>query len=223
MQLNPINYNWLNVNSLQITQTGFTAQEVQQILPDLVSTGDTTTITKPDGSTQTITDPLGINYTGFIPYIIKGIQEQQDQITSLSAKVSSLEVGGSGTLESDGSPVPVPKIEAEEGWFDRLTIVVEATFEKLVAKTAEIASAIIKKLTVESLAVEGDSVGQVTIPTGETELSVDYTDLTETSKVFFTLDRAVAAGVEKTPGEGFKLILADPADLPVTIDYWIVE
>ncbi|HEB13911.1 MAG TPA: hypothetical protein ENI09_00660 [candidate division WWE3 bacterium] len=73
------------------------------------------------------------------------------------------------------------------------------------------------------MAVKGDSVGKVTIPTGETELSVDYTDLTETSKVFFTLDRAVAAGVEKTPGEGFKLILANPADLPVTIDYWIVE
>ena len=75
----------------------------------------------------------------------------------------------------------------------------------------------------ESLAVKGKSIGQVVIEPGETEHAVEYPDLTESSKVFFTLDRAVAVGVEKTVGEGFKFILATPTDLPITIDYWVVE
>ena len=124
-----------------------------------------------------------------------------------------------GTTTTIASPV----VEAEEGIFQRLTATVLATFNKLVAKTAEIASAFIKKLTVESLAVKGESVGQAMIPAGELEISVAYPELTETSKVFFTLDRAVAVGVEKTVGTGFKFLLAYPADLPVTIDYWTIE
>lgn len=86
-----------------------------------------------------------------------------------------------------------------------------------------IASAFIRKLTVEILAVKGDSIGQIVIPAGETGLAVAYPDLNETAKIFFTLDRPVAVGVEKTAGEGFKFLLASPTDLPITIDYWIVK
>jgi hypothetical protein len=115
------------------------------------------------------------------------------------------------------------QIEAEEGIFQRLTVAIEAIFEKITVKIAQIAEAFIQKLTVESLAVKGKSIGQVIIEPGETEHAVEYLDLTESSKVFFTLDRAVAVGVEKTIGEGFKFILATPADFPTTIDYWVVE
>jgi hypothetical protein len=114
-------------------------------------------------------------------------------------------------------------VEAETGVFEKISVTVEAVISTLRVEVAKIATAFIEKLTVESLAVKGESIGQAIIPSGETELSVDYPDLTESSKVFFTLDRAVAAGVEKTVGTGFKFILANPSDLPVTIDYWIVE
>src|SRR3990170_462556 len=131
--------------------------------------------------------------------------------------------------ETPSEPEPItqkilpPKIEAEEGVFQRLTATIEAIFEKITVKIAQIAEAFIQKLTVESLAVKGKSTGQVIIEPGETEHAVEYLDLTESSKVFFTLDRAVAVGVEKTVGEGFKFILATPTDLPITIDYWVVE
>ena len=131
--------------------------------------------------------------------------------------------------ETPSEPEPItqkilpPKIEAEEGVFQRLTATIEAIFEKITVKIAQIAEAFIQKLTVESLAVKGKSIGQVVIEPGETEHAVEYPDLTESSKVFFTLDRAVAVGVEKTVGEGFKFILATPTDLPITIDYWVVE
>ncbi|MFZ3301207.1 MAG: LamG-like jellyroll fold domain-containing protein [Microgenomates group bacterium] len=83
MKLSPIDYNWKDINTSQAKQTGFIAQEVQDIFPNLVSLGETTTITLDDGSTQTIETPLGVNYTGFIPYIIKAIQQQQAQINDL--------------------------------------------------------------------------------------------------------------------------------------------
>ncbi|MBP9702489.1 tail fiber domain-containing protein [Candidatus Woesebacteria bacterium] len=83
LELTPVNYNWKDVNTNQSKQTGFLAQEVQRLFPGLVSLGETTTITLADGSTQTIEAPLGVNYTGFIPYIIKGIQEQQAQISQM--------------------------------------------------------------------------------------------------------------------------------------------
>jgi hypothetical protein len=129
----------------------------------------------------------------------------------------------SETDEGGTEKILANEIEAKTGVFQKITATLIATFKKIVAETAEIASAVIKKLTVEGLAVKGDSVGQVTIPTGETELTVDYPDLKETTKVFLTLDRPIAVGVEKTAGEGFKFILADPSDLPVVIDYWVVE
>jgi len=133
--------------------------------------------------------------------------------------------GGVSQTNSDGTTAAIasPTVEAQEGIFEKITATILGTFEKLIAKTAEIASAFIRNLTVERLAVQGEMVGQAVIPVGATSVSVEYPDLTESSKVFFTLDRAVAAGVEKTAGEGFKFVLSAPADLPVTIDYWIVE
>jgi hypothetical protein len=41
----------------------------------------------------------------------------------------------------------LPKIEAQEGIFQTLTATIEGTFEKITAKTAEIASAVIENLT----------------------------------------------------------------------------
>jgi len=133
------------------------------------------------------------------------------------------------TQETSPEPEPTtqkilpPKVEADEGIFQRLTVAIEAVFEKITIKIAQIAEAFIQKLTVESLAVKGKSIGQVVIEPGETEHAVEYPDLTKSSKVFFTLDRAVAVGVEKTVGKDFKFILATPTDLPITIDYWVVE
>jgi hypothetical protein len=94
-KLNPITFNWLDTKALKTTQTGFIAQQVQEVFPDLVSIGPEATINLTDGTSQTIQDPLGLNYTGFIPYLVKGIQElkkqKDDEINSLKAANQALE------------------------------------------------------------------------------------------------------------------------------------
>lgn len=57
--------------------SGFIAQDVQNLLPDLVGRNS-------DGM-------LTINYNGFFPYLTSGIQEQQKLIKKLSEKIESLE------------------------------------------------------------------------------------------------------------------------------------
>ena len=74
-QLNPVTFNWKDVNSTKANQIGFIAQQVQQIFPDLISTLGNTTITLGDGTKQTIPATLGINSTGLIPPIVKAVQE----------------------------------------------------------------------------------------------------------------------------------------------------
>jgi hypothetical protein len=62
------------------------AQEVAEILPELVRGGDS-----PD-------TPLGMNYSELVPVLIRAVQEQQveidtqaEQIASMEARLSSLE------------------------------------------------------------------------------------------------------------------------------------
>jgi excisionase family DNA binding protein len=164
----------------------------------LVDSGGDVAQANPDGSTTKIASPT--------------IEAEEGTFEKITATVLA-------TLKK----LVAQTVEAETGVFEKISVTVEAVISTLRVEVAKIATAFIEKLTVESLAVKGESIGQAIIPSGETELSVDYPDLTESSKVFFTLDRAVAAGVEKTVGTGFKFILASPSDLPVTIDYWIVE
>ncbi|MCF8379910.1 MAG: tail fiber domain-containing protein [Bacteroidales bacterium] len=57
-------------------QTGFIAQEVQLVFPDLVTTAD-------DGS-------LSINYIGLIPNLVEAIKEQQVQIDALEKIIEDL-------------------------------------------------------------------------------------------------------------------------------------
>jgi len=61
LQLNPVTYNWKTEAASTSPHTGFIAQQVQPILPDLISQG-------PDGY-------LTMNYAGLTPYLVKAIQE----------------------------------------------------------------------------------------------------------------------------------------------------
>jgi hypothetical protein len=70
LALNPVNYNWNVEANTDPTHTGFIAQEVQQVFPDLVSV-------------DPITNILSLNYTGLIPYTIEAIKEMNVRITSI--------------------------------------------------------------------------------------------------------------------------------------------
>ena len=61
MQLNPVTYNWTTEPATTSPHTGFIAQQVLPIIPDLVSQG-------PDGY-------YTLNYAGFTTYLVKAVQE----------------------------------------------------------------------------------------------------------------------------------------------------
>ncbi len=77
MQLNPVTYRWKKSND-QNTKLGFIAQEVQEVIPEVV-----TTPTDPD-------EMLSMNYAEMIPVLVSAIQEQQKQIDLLRAENAEL-------------------------------------------------------------------------------------------------------------------------------------
>jgi cytoskeletal protein CcmA (bactofilin family) len=70
MSLEGLHFRWKDDGS-DNDQVGFIAQQVQSRFPELVTTG-------PDGM-------LSVHYTGFIPFLIEALKEQQAQIRSLQA------------------------------------------------------------------------------------------------------------------------------------------
>jgi hypothetical protein len=66
-----------------VRRIGLIAQDVEKVLPELVTKGFQTTYNR---------EILGLNYTDLIPILIKAIQEQQAQIEELSNKIVALEL-----------------------------------------------------------------------------------------------------------------------------------
>jgi len=69
LNLNPVYFTWKD-QSDQNKHIGLIAQEVLPLVPEVVDTGN-----DPDKT-------MGINYAGLVPVLIKGMQEQQQQIES---------------------------------------------------------------------------------------------------------------------------------------------
>ncbi len=86
MALNPCTYQWksevetASPNTNTKTHIGFIAQEVEQIMPELVHPID-----HPAGP-----DYKGVNTTDMIPYLVSTIQEQTQRITQLREKITAL-------------------------------------------------------------------------------------------------------------------------------------
>jgi hypothetical protein len=67
MSLRPVTYNWNAEKNTDPTHTGFIAQEVQGIFPDLVSEDSETSL-------------LSLNYIGLIPYTVRALQQMNLQM-----------------------------------------------------------------------------------------------------------------------------------------------
>ncbi|MEI6750727.1 MAG: tail fiber domain-containing protein, partial [Bacteroidota bacterium] len=78
MQLNPVTYIY-KADSTNTNQVGFIAQEVQQIIPEVV-TGKEGDLSKGES--------LGIVYSNLVPVLTKAIQDQQALIEKLLAENS---------------------------------------------------------------------------------------------------------------------------------------
>ncbi|MEI6022495.1 MAG: tail fiber domain-containing protein [bacterium] len=83
MSLTPVQYNWKTEQDTDPKHTGFIAQQVEQIFPDLV-------LTDPE------TNLKSVNYMGFAPYLVQAVQEINVTIKNLS----SLDTGNINSLGS---------------------------------------------------------------------------------------------------------------------------
>lgn len=73
LKINPVNYYWKKDENDKVLQCGVIAQEIQNIYPELVTTDK-------DGN-------LAVRYTGLIPHLIKGMQEQQAELETLKSLI----------------------------------------------------------------------------------------------------------------------------------------
>lgn len=89
-QLNPVHYEkkiMLSQSDFSRKENGFLAQELREVLPELV--------TESSGEGKV----LAVDYISLIPILVKGIQEQQRQITELKLQITELS-------KNAGSSVP---------------------------------------------------------------------------------------------------------------------
>lgn len=90
--LRPISFQWKDAKiDNSSTHLGFVAQEVQQVLPEIVVDYDWKEVPESQEKTWEKTDKLGMKYTEIIPVLVKAIQEQQAIIEELKAKIEALE------------------------------------------------------------------------------------------------------------------------------------
>jgi hypothetical protein len=78
LALRSVSYTFID-DEAKTEQLGFIAQEVEPVIPQVVST--------PTSSNKY----YGLNYSGVVPVLVKAIQEQQAIITALTARVEALE------------------------------------------------------------------------------------------------------------------------------------
>lgn len=86
-QLQGVTYN-LCFDEKKENRIGLLAQEVNNVLPEVVSCGEPSENDKCYGITDYV---LGIKYENIIPVLIEAIKEQQKEINKLKNKISSIE------------------------------------------------------------------------------------------------------------------------------------
>ncbi|MGB4966668.1 MAG: tail fiber domain-containing protein, partial [Candidatus Saccharimonadales bacterium] len=94
--LRPVSFDWKASSGYTamnggVSDYGLIAQEVDAILPEVVSRDENGTI-------------VGLKYEGFIPFLLRGMQQQQGQISSLNDTVSalqSIDIHNGGTINGN--------------------------------------------------------------------------------------------------------------------------
>lgn len=90
--LRPISFQWKDAKiDNSSTHLGFVAQEVQQVLPEVVVDHDWKEVPENQEKTWEKTEKIGMKYAEIIPVLVKAVQEQQAIIEELKAKIEALE------------------------------------------------------------------------------------------------------------------------------------
>jgi len=123
-QLNPVTFYYKSDIKYEFLKSGFIAQEVQTILPDLVSDSSY--------SNEYGSNLLGVETTGFIPFIIKAIQEQNEIIQQQSNKLQQ-QAAEITALQSTVAQNIQPQVNAQQIQIAELMSQINQLTQRLVA------------------------------------------------------------------------------------------
>ncbi len=98
MKLRPVSFTWKD-HKIQDAKLGLLAQEVQEIIPEVVVDHETKRDEKTGELIQVPAERLGIYYSDLIPVLIKGMQEQQAEIENLRGGNAALIAEQAGKME----------------------------------------------------------------------------------------------------------------------------
>jgi hypothetical protein len=229
MKLNPVTFNYNDTYYSQTgysrpggatpTYTGFIAQELQQIFPEMVSTA--------------ANGYLDTNLSNLQIYLVKGIQEQQKQIASLSASLANLSptvpvikdelwiyATASGKLMTI-IPVQVPELTVTGKLHVGLVTIddIDASISSLTGVIN-----ISGDLAVSgSIKVLGTSAGKATLSAGATTLEISNANVATTSAIFVTPEEPALVGAKVS--ESGKFVISIPASMSseLKVNWWVVN
>lgn len=90
MKLRPVSFSWKEQPEIG-TKLGLVAQELQEVISEVVVDKDWIIDEKTGEKTEVEADRMGVYYADLIPVLIKGMQEQQEIIEAQQAKIEALE------------------------------------------------------------------------------------------------------------------------------------
>jgi hypothetical protein len=169
LKLDPITFNWKTESATSSPHTGFIAQDVQPIFPDLVSQG-------PDGY-------YTLNYAGFTPYLVKAVQE----IASVSGVfeqnlIAWLGSATNGIGDLYAAVVHAHQVEADElcaGTVcvnqQQLATILAAANQSASAAASPLSSASAAPDTPPVIAINGDNPATIQVGASYTDLGATIT------------------------------------------------
>jgi len=90
LRIEPISYQWKNSSNPAQVKLGFSAQQLLEIIPEIVKTNDNVFDEDSRNSTSIKNENLGVYYSDLIPVLTNAIQEQQQMIMTLKSTVEEL-------------------------------------------------------------------------------------------------------------------------------------
>jgi hypothetical protein len=207
LQLNPISFNWVKDEDNLYKNFGFSAQQVEQVIPELVSVDES--------------GYKSLAMTNMIPLLTGAIKEQQQEIDLLKSQLSSTtpvssdNTGQITIAVSDSDPqFNTLRVSQAADFFGTITVRGEAGFE----------SNVVFKDEVEfrgHLTVDSDTAGTAIIPAGATSTQVVFAKPYETMpKITATAKKPIPLGITGQSTSSFTVYLSEPASEEISLD-WI--
>jgi hypothetical protein len=155
-QLNPVTFRWKEGSDQAVAhqelQYGFIAQDVQDILPDLVGTVDMSQMEVIDGQNpnslnRQLGQTLALDYQSFIPIALSGIKE-------LNAKVKGLSLNDSGDVILQGNSKDSYALATPTGTIDRIAAFADLFVARLDAGFIQVRELLANQVTTQTITTE---------------------------------------------------------------------